>query len=276
VFRLNSPTSCRVQSFTTHGRSYVQRSGWLAPQVALSHTWVGETSAESTPYKGATSPISLEPLLLLLLLLLLYNEFWTVIHLIEWRLNGCSEIVDKSLGHEQQRGIKWWMHVRLKPCSGMKTSAPVIWRSGVKEIYVYSSSITWPSLCGGEGLKPFCPEKFVVYKSDLGKCGDLRIFFLKQLVSYTRWETVKGPGEGGSNGGLLVLGGSTITTTNVIRLTDSLKLIQHLHIIYDPSLQKDSRENKMCTRISRFIQSVLCSAPTELRRKFHPNIVRLI
>jgi len=31
------------------------------------------TSAESTPYKGATSPIPLEPLLLLLLLLLLYT-----------------------------------------------------------------------------------------------------------------------------------------------------------------------------------------------------------
>jgi hypothetical protein len=31
------------------------------------------TSAESTPYKGATSPIPLEPLLLLLLLLLLNN-----------------------------------------------------------------------------------------------------------------------------------------------------------------------------------------------------------
>jgi len=39
------------------------------------------TSAESTPYKGATSPIPLEPLLLLLLLLLLsgmlelYNHY---------------------------------------------------------------------------------------------------------------------------------------------------------------------------------------------------------
>jgi len=31
------------------------------------------TSAESTPYKGATSPIPLEPLLLLLLLLLLFT-----------------------------------------------------------------------------------------------------------------------------------------------------------------------------------------------------------
>ena len=32
-----------------------------------------KTSAESTPYKGATSSIHLEPLLLLLLLLLLYD-----------------------------------------------------------------------------------------------------------------------------------------------------------------------------------------------------------
>ena len=36
--------------------------------------WLVRTSAESTPYKGATSPIPLEPLLLLLLLLLLYAQ----------------------------------------------------------------------------------------------------------------------------------------------------------------------------------------------------------
>jgi len=35
------------------------------------------TSAESTPYKGATSPIPLEPLLLLLLLLLLFYYYYS-------------------------------------------------------------------------------------------------------------------------------------------------------------------------------------------------------
>jgi len=132
----------------------------------------------------------------------------------------------------------------------------------------------WPSLCGGEGLNPFCPEKFVVYKSDLRKCGGSPCIFLKTIGLIYGGETVKGPveGGGGRTAGLLVRGGSIITTANVIRLTDSLKLIQHRHTIYDPSLQKDSRENKMCTRISRFIRSVLCSEPTNYVENFTPTL----
>jgi hypothetical protein len=45
----------------------VQGSEWLVAQVALLHTWVGEDQCRATPYKGTTSPIPLEPLLLLLL-----------------------------------------------------------------------------------------------------------------------------------------------------------------------------------------------------------------
>jgi len=40
------------------------------PQVALLHTWAGEDQCKVNPYKGTTSPIPIEPLLLLLLLLL--------------------------------------------------------------------------------------------------------------------------------------------------------------------------------------------------------------
>jgi hypothetical protein len=59
----------------------------------------------------------------------------------------------------------------------------------------------WPSLCGGKRLKPFCPEKFVVYKSDLGKCGGSSCIFLKTFVLLYGGETDKGPGEGGSKRG---------------------------------------------------------------------------
>ena len=85
-------------------------------------------------------------------------------------------------------------------------------------------------------------------KAILGSAGDLHVFFSEHLVSYTGAKRLRVRGRWVRTGGLLVLGGSTITTTNVIRLTDLLKLIQHLHKIYEHSSQKDSRENKMCTR----------------------------
>lgn len=207
-----------------------------------------------------------------LLLLLLYNEFCTGY---SPPRNGCSEIVQKSLSHKEQSDRKWRMDARLKPCSGVKTSASVMWPPGGKEIYAYSSSTMWPSRCGGKRLKRFCHEKFVVYKSDLGECGGSSCIFLKTFGLICGSGTDKGPGEGGSK-----RGNARTWKFNKhdheCHPTDSLKLIQHLHTVYDPSLQKGSRENKICTRISRFIQSVLCSAPTELLRKFHPNNASLI
>jgi hypothetical protein len=49
VFYLNTPTSGWMLLNTTHGRSCVQRSDWLMPQVALPHTWVGEDQCRVNP-----------------------------------------------------------------------------------------------------------------------------------------------------------------------------------------------------------------------------------
>ena len=48
----------------------MQGSEWLVPKLHCSTPGLVRTSAGSTPYKGTTSPIPIEPLLLLLLLLL--------------------------------------------------------------------------------------------------------------------------------------------------------------------------------------------------------------
>jgi hypothetical protein len=51
-----------------------------------------------------------------------YKEpiFVMLIHLLESSIIDCSEILDKSLDHEQGSGQIWWMQARLKPLSDRK------------------------------------------------------------------------------------------------------------------------------------------------------------
>ena len=75
VFRVNRPTSCRMQFFTTHGRCCVQRSGWLVPQVALLHTWIGDDQCSQPPTKVLPLPYPLS-------LYYYYYYYATYLHII--------------------------------------------------------------------------------------------------------------------------------------------------------------------------------------------------
>ena len=72
--------------------------------------------------------------------------------------------------------VLWWGN----PCSSDETPGS----KGYLCIRAYSSSIMWPSLCGGKRLKSFCPEKFVAHKRDLGQCKVFSCIFLINLVPY--------------------------------------------------------------------------------------------